>query len=328
MKKVYIGIDLGSSNTSIYSSSSKSIIFNEPTCVAIDNINNVVKEIGFLANKIQGKTPYNFDVIYPVRHGLIEDDNLCYEYLAKTLNNIKIEKVFKNFTIIFSCPSSCSKVNQDALINIGKNLQAKEVYLEPQGKLAALGASENVYSPCATLVCNIGSGLTDIALVSMGEIVSSTSTFISSSTFDEAIRRYMSQKQHLDVGLKTAEYIKMRVGDVSSLGENQLFDVKGRDTITSLPSSMVVSSSEIGKVLAPLVDFLALKITDVIADVEPELVSDLLKNGIILTGGGALLGGIASYLSKVLSLPVRVAKNADTAVINGMEELINKLNEN
>ncbi len=325
MNRSIIGVDLGSYNTKIYSSESKKIVFDQSTCVAVDPSTMQVKEIGYLANKIQGKTPYNFDVIYPIRNGIIYDESLTYQFLLKALSSIRLDKTFKSYTIIFSCPSECSKVNENVLISLGKSLQAKEIYLEPQCKLAALSSGENVFSPNANLICNIGAGYTDIAIISMGEIVSSTTSMIASTTFDEAIRRYMIQKQHLSIGIKTAEYIKMKIGDLSSVSENQLLDVKGRDTITSLPTSMVISSSEIKKVLSSLIDFLCLKITDVISSVDSELASDLIKNGLILTGGGALLGGLKDYFFKNLSLPVRIAKQCEDAVINGMKVLIDNI---
>lgn len=327
MKKFILAVDLGSSITTIYSPSKEDYVFDEPTCVAIDKNTQEVKEIGYLAYKISGKTPYNFDVSFPVDHGIIEDDKQVYYLLEKIINTLRMEKAFKNFTIIFSCPSSCSKVNSNTLINIGKSLQAKEIYLEPQAKLAAIGSGENVFTPNATLVCNIGAGITDIAVISMGEIVSSTSTFIASRSFDEAIRRYMIHKQHISISKMKAEYVKMRVGDISTITTNQLLDVSGRDTITSLPSKRTISSMEIKKVLEPLVDFISLKITDVISSIEPDLASDLLTNGLLLTGGGSLLGGLAPYLKNALNIPVRVADNPSYSVIKGMKILANKINE-
>ncbi len=326
MKKFILAVDLGTSNTTIYTSA-KQVIFDEPTCVAIDKTTKEVKEIGYLASKIAGKTPFNYDVSFPVRNGIVDDDVQVYKYLQRVLNSVKLDKAFKNFTIIFSCPSKCSKVNADALINIGKTLQAKEIYIEPQAKLAALGAGENVYSPNATLVCNIGAGITDIGVVSMGELVSSSSTFVASSTFDEAIRRYMIHKQHILISSMRAEYVKMRVGDVSPVQKNQLLDVVGRDTITSLPTKRTVSSNEMKSVIEPLVDFISLKITDVISLLQPDLASDLITNGLILTGGGSLLGGLSEYLSKQLSIPVRVSKDPINSVTNGMKVLVDKLME-
>jgi len=326
-RKEIIGVDLGTANTTVYSSNTNSIVFSEPTCVAIDTNSRQVKEIGFLASKIQGKTPYNYDVIYPMEHGLVADSEACYEFLSRVFEKLHLDKSFRNASLLFSAPSRCSKVNRNALIEIGKALSAKEIFIESQAKLAALGAGENVYAPTATLVCNIGAGITDIAVLSMGEVVAADSTYISGRTFDEAIRRYMVQKQHLAIGMSSAEYVKMRIGTVSSISENRLVDVKGRDTVTSLPSSMIVSSGEIYKVLEPLTEYIALKITDVISSIQSELAADILKNGLLLTGGGALLSGMKEFLSSTLSIPVRIMSNPEKAVSYGMSVYVNHLNK-
>lgn len=317
MKKDFLGIDIGSYNTTIYSSLTDSILFSEPTCIAIDRFTKEIKEYGFLADKISGKAPYNYDIIYPVKNGLVEDDDACYLYLSSVLKGLKLFNHSKTQVFVFACPSNTSNVNRKVIFNLGKKLGAKEVYIEPQSKLAALGAGKNVYSPTATFVCHIGSGITDIACISMGEIVACSSCNIASDTFNEAIRRYMVQKQHLSIGTKSAEYLKMRIGSVAPVPSNKLVEIKGRDTITSLPSSHVVSSNEIKGCLEPLVDMIALKITDVIVSLPPELVADLFKKGMIITGGGSLLDGLANYFESKLSMPVRIVEKPLESITDG-----------
>ncbi len=318
MNKDIIGIDLGTANTNIYSSVSDSVIFSEPTVIALDSFTKEIKEIGFLASRIQGKTPYNYIVKTPVENGLIDDEEACTLFLSKIFSQLKLTKAFKGTSLLFSAPSRCSQVNRNAIAQIGKDLAVREIFIESQAKLAAIGAGENVYSPTGTLVCNIGAGITDIAVISMGEVVNCGSTFIAGRTFDDAIRRYMIQKQHLSIGYKSAEYIKMRIGNLNPLSENRLVEIKGRDTITSLPSSMIVSSGEIRKVMAPLAEYLALKITDVISMIQPELSADILTNGLLLTGGGSLLQGLKDILQSLLSIPVRVAEDPMEATSSGM----------
>lgn len=318
MKKDFLGIDLGSNNTTIYSSLSDSILYSEPTCIAIDKFSKEVKEYGFLADKISGKAPYNYDIIFPVKNGVIEDDDACYLYLSSVLRGLKLYNRNKTQVFVFVCPSNTSVVNRKVIFNLGKKLGAKEVYIEAQSKIAALGAGKNVYSPTATFICHIGSGITDIACISMGEIVACSSTNIASDSFNEAIRRYMLQKQHLSVGMKSAEYLKMRIGSVSPIANNRLVEIKGRDTITSLPSSHVVSSSEIKGCLEPLLDIIALKITDVITSLPSELVADLSKKGLIVSGGGSLLDGLKQYLEVKLSMPVRVVDKPLETISDGL----------
>ena len=150
---------------------------------------------------------------------------------------------------------------------------------------------------------------------------------IAGHTFDEAIRRYMIQKQHLNIGIKTAENIKMRIANLSPVSENRLVEVKGRDTMTSLPSSVVVSSGELKSVLVPLANYIALKVTDVISTVPPELAADLTKNGLILTGGGSLLCGMKDFLQETLSIPVRLVSKPMEAVVEGFKVYIQHSNK-
>ena len=159
----------------------------------------------------------------------------------------------------------------------------------------------------------------------MGETVSSASSFFAGNTFDESIRRYLQQEEHLAVGSKSAEALKKKIGNVSESGENILSEIKGRDTLTSLPSSAVISSSSLKEVLLPEARFLALKITDVIASLPPELASDLVRNGMLLTGGGALLTGLKDFFQKTLSLIVRTDKEPDSAVVKGLGVYITNL---
>lgn len=328
MKKEYLGIDLGTDNTIIYSSLTNEIIFNEPTCIALERSTKKVKNIGILAAKIEGKTPYNIEIIHPIVNGLINDDDALLSFVKEIFEKLRFDKRAKINSIIFSAPSLCGKVNRKVIIELGKSLQAKEIYIEPQAKISAFATELNrVLAPNATLVCDIGAGVTDIALISMGEVVASNSTNIAGKTFSEAIRRYMIQKQHLSIGMNTAEYIKMRIGSIAEMNENKLVEVKGKDTITSLPSSIIISSEEIKNVLCPIANYIALKITDVIASVPSELVADITRNGLILTGGGALLSGMKDYLQKILSIPVKVLDNPLNASAEGFASYIRYLNE-
>lgn len=327
MKKDYLAIDLGTDNTIIYSSQTDSVVYSEPTCIAFDSLSHAVKDIGFLASKIKGKTPYSFEVVNPVVNGLINDDEACYQFLATIFSQLKFDKRNRITSLLFTTPSFSGKVNRKVIVELGKKLFAKEIYIEPEAKIAALGTGDNVYAPTSTLVLDIGAGVSDVALLSMGEVVSSDSTMIAGHTFDEAIRRYMIQKQHLNIGIKTAENIKMRIANLSPVSENRLVEVKGRDTMTSLPSSVVVSSGELKSVLVPLANYIALKVTDVISTVPPELAADLTKNGLILTGGGSLLSGMKDFLQETLSIPVRLVSNPMEAVVEGFKVYIQHSNK-
>lgn len=325
MAKEIIGIDFGSANTRIYSSLTKGVVFSEPTSIAIDTYSGNIKEVGFLSKKIQDRTPYNINVIGPIKDGQVYDIDVATEFLKKVFRDLRLNNLVRGITLVLSCPSECSKVSQQALIEIGKRLQAKEIYIESSAKLSALGAGENLVSPEATLVCNIGYGVTDIACLSLGDIVECTCSYVAGSQFDEAIRRNLNIEQHIQVGLSACETIKKKIGNLSNNSENRLSEIKGKDTITSLPTSAIVSSSFIKKSIQPLCDIIAMKVSDVILNLSSELSSDLVTNGLILAGGTALLPGLKEYLASRLSIPVKIAAEPENAVINGLGVYIEKL---
>lgn len=325
--KQYLGIDLGTANTVIYSSITDDVIFSEPSCIAYQLPGHSLKETGFLANKIQERSPFKYEVVNPVTAGNIADDDAAFDFISKIIKDLRLDKKYRAPTLVFTAPSKCTKVNRKAIVEIGKRMYAKEVYIESQAKIAALGASEKVYAPTATLICQIGAGISDIALLSMGEVVCSETSYISGNMFDEAIRRYALQNRHLSIGKKSAEYLKMRVGTVSSLNENKLTELKGRDTITSLPTSLVISANEIKQAILPLMNSLAMSITDVLSMTPPELVSDVARRGLILSGGGALIQGIAEFLKSKLNIPVRVADKPFDSVSLGLKRFIHNLEE-
>lgn len=328
MRKDYICIDLGSDRTRVYSSKDDDIVFDEPTCIALERDKDKIKDIGYLAEQIEGKTLYTYKVIRPIRHGIIIDDDALYIFLKEIFHRLGYDRKNSAMNLVFAVPSLSGKVNRKVLVDIAKRLDAKEIYIESEAKMASYGIGESVFSPTATLVLDIGAGISDVALISLGDIVSCDSTTIAGDTFNEAIRRYMIQKQHLNIGLKSAEYIKLRVGNVYPLNETRLVEVKGRDTITSLPSSVVVSSGEIRNVLVPLIEYIYLKVTDVISTVPPELAADLKKRGLVLTGGSALLVGLKECLQDKLSIQVNVLTRPSLAVVEGFRTYVTRMNQN
>lgn len=325
MKREVIGVDLGTRNTVIYSATRREIVFNEPTSLALDRATKQIREIGFLADEIQGKAPYSYQIVYPVRNGLIQDVDLCFEFLSRALESLDLGR--RNFSIVFIAPSRTSKVNREALQAIGSRLFAKDIYIESEAKIAALGVGDMAYAPSATLVCDIGAGYTDIAMVSMGEIVVADSIFVGGDDFDGEIRRYLRSRQHLIVGSKSAEYAKLRVGNVLERMDNRLVEIRGRDTMTNLPASIVLSSSELKELFLPLAERIALKITDLLSVIQPELITDLVRNGLLLVGGGAALLGLQDYLEKTLSMPVRRADRPMEAIAGGFLHYIDRLEE-
>ena len=323
MKKC-IGVDFGTSNTFIYTPS-KGSVYNEPTILAINTKQEKLVETGFLAAKMIGRTPADIQIIHPVKNGVVARINPSYLYLKNAFKEAKIDKNFDSYSILFSIPSDITPVEKNALIEIANKLGIKKVILENQGLLATIGSGIEEDSKKGNLTINIGGGITDICVVSGKDLILAKSSYFSGNLLDQTILRHLRKKHHLLVGEKTAEFIKMKIGSVEIYPENRLVEVSGRDISTSLPHSIIISTSEIRSVLLPKLDELIDAVTDVLALTPPEISADIISNGICISGGGALLSGIREYLEKTLNIPVRIAPDPLTSVVNGMRLYINNL---
>ena len=325
MKKI-IGIDFGTSNTFIYVPN-KGSVYNEPTLIAINVKQEKMIETGYLASKMIGRTPADIQVIHPVINGVVARINPSYLYLKNALEEAKMDKNLENYSILFGVPSDITPVEKNALIEIANRLDIKDVILQNQGLLATLGSGIEDDTKKGNMTINIGGGITDISVVSEKDIIISKSSYFSGDLLDQTILRHLRKKHHLLVGEKTAEFIKMKIGSVEIYPENRLVEVSGRDISTSLPHSIIISTSEIRSVILPKLDELIDAITDVLALTPPEISADIISNGICISGGGALLSGIREYLEKTLNIPVRIAPDPLTSVVNGMRVYINELDK-
>ncbi len=317
MKKV-IGIDLGSSNTIVYVPK-KGIIYNEPTVVAIDTSKNKVESYGYLAFKLLGKEQSPIKVIRPVKNGVINDGPATVKFLRCVLKELKLSRLVKRATVILSCPSDFSQIEQSALRNVARKLDFKNVIFKTSSYLSALGGINDSAANKAAFVCNIGGGLTDMSVLTNGKVIISKSLNFSGKILDDAIIRHLRKNHHLIIGSKTAEYIKMKIGSVEAFPENRLLEVSGIDIVSSLPHSVVISTSEIKSILTscllPLVDAL----TDCLELIPPEVASELIESGLVISGGCSLLGGLREYLENALNISVRIAMEPANTVANGMK---------
>lgn len=322
MTKEILGIDLGTKNTLIYSFRKKSIIFDESTLLAISSDSKKIDSIGFLTEKMVDKNPYSLKIYSPITNGIINDVELVYHFLKEALYKVDVHHIS---SIVFSSPSSLSTVNRNSFIQVAKRLGVKNIYIESEAKITALGLGEETYTPSATLIVNCGAGYSDIALLSLGDIVSSSTSTFSGNLINEEIRRYLLIHQHLQVGEQSIEYIKKRLGSLSENSDNRLVDVRGLDTITHLPTSKIISSSEIRNLIKPLVEDLVLKVTDVLTQAKPDLISDIVSSGLYLCGGTANLFGLKESLESLLSIPVKRIKDTSTIISYGFENYISRL---
>ena len=324
MKKV-LGIDLGSSSTIIYLPK-KGIIYNEPTIVAINTDNSKVDSYGYLAFKLLGKAQDPIKVVRPVKNGVINDGPATVNFLKCVLKELKLTRYAKGATVIFSCPSEFSQIEQSALRNVARKLDFKNVQYKTSSYLSALGGIQDNAVNKSAFVCNIGGGLTDMSVLTGGNVIISKSLNFSGRILDEAIIRHLRKNHHLIIGTKTAEYIKMKIGSVEAFPENRLLEISGIDLVSSLPHSVVISTSELKSALvnclSPLVDAL----TDCLELTPPEIASELIESGLVISGGTALLNGLREYLENALNISVRVAMEPTNTVANGMKILAHQLN--
>lgn len=318
-----IGIDFGSSNTFIYIPN-KGSVYNEPTLIAMNIASKKVVETGYLAAKMIGRTNKDVNIYRPVIKGVVARINPSILYLKKAFKDAKIQKSIDKYSVLFSIPSDITPVEKQALITVAEALGAKDVIFENQGLLAQMGSIIDDETKRGSLIVNIGGGITDVVVSVSKDIIVAKTSYFSGDLLDQTILRYLRTKHHLLIGEKTAEYIKMKIGSVEIYPENRLIEVSGRDITSSLPHSIILSTNEIRNVILPKMEELIDTITDALAIIPPEIASDIMADGICISGGGSLLAGMREFLEKRLNLPVRLAPDPLTGVVNGMRMYIQK----
>ncbi len=318
-----IGIDFGTSNTFIYVPE-KGSVYNEPTLIAMNINKKKVEETGYLASKLIGKTTKDVQVYHPIIKGVVARINPSIFYLQKAFKEAKINKIINKYDVLFPVPSDITPVEKQALTKIADELGFKEAHFANQGLLANLGSSFEDDTKRGSLIINIGGGITDIVVSVDKNIIVNKSSYFSGELLDQAILRHIRTKHHLLIGEKAAEYIKMKIGSVEIYPENRLIEVSGKDITSSLPHSIILSTNEIRNVILPKMEELIDAISDTLAVIPAEIASDILNDGVCISGGGALLAGIREFLEKRLNLPVRIAPDPLTSVVNGMRLYIQK----
>ncbi len=317
-----IGIDLGSSNTIIYLSSMDSIIFNEPTIIASDKSGTKESNIGYIAKKMVGRTPYSIETISFIKNGLVTSTNQAISYLKSAFNNLKLNKELRSSTLIFATPDEVNEVQQNALLEIAKNLNVKEIYLEPISKLTAFGCGISPYSPSGNMFVNIGGGSTNIGIVASGELVKGKTIPLGSDNYEKEIIRFIRDKYHVIIGEKTAENIKIKIGNLNKASENRAFEVKGQDVISSLPHKFIITSQELYFPLSKVASDIAFEIQRFIESLPTELANDVSSLGITFSGGGSLLNETKKFFSDKLSVQCSISSTPMLTVVNGIRELL------
>ncbi|QHE53775.1 rod shape-determining protein [Pontibacillus sp. HMF3514] len=322
-----IGIDLGTANVLIHVKG-KGIVLNEPSVVAMDRNSGKVLEVGDEARRMVGRTPGNIEAIRPLKDGVIADFDVTEAMLKHFINKINVRGFLSKPRMLICCPTNITKVEQKAIKEAAEKSGGKKVYLEEEPKVAAIGAGMDIFQPSGNMVIDIGGGTTDIAVLSMGDIVTASSIKMAGDKFDNEILQYIKKEYKLLIGERTAEDIKVNVATVFKGSRHEQIDIRGRDMVSGLPRTITVYSEEIEKALQESVSLIVQNSKQVLERTPPELSADIIDRGVILTGGGAMLHGLDQLLSEELKVPVLVAEEPMNCVAKGtgiMLENIDKL---
>ncbi|MBM7609043.1 rod shape-determining protein MreB [Lysinibacillus composti] len=311
-----IGIDLGTANVLIYVKG-KGIVLNEPSVVAIDKKTNKVLAVGEEARQMVGRTPGNIVAIRPLKDGVIADFDVTEAMLKYFVNKLDLKGFLTKPRILICCPTNITSVEQKAIREAAEKSGGKKVYLEEEPKVAAIGAGMDIFQPSGNMVVDIGGGTTDVAVLSMGDIVTSESIKVAGDVFDNDILQYIKRQYKLLIGERTAESIKMTIGTVFPGSRDESMEIRGRDLVTGLPRTITINSSEIERALHESVSLIVQSAKNVLEKTPPELSADIIDRGVIITGGGGLLHGMDQLLMQELKVPVFVAENPIDCVAIG-----------
>ncbi|MFJ7981968.1 rod shape-determining protein [Lysinibacillus xylanilyticus] len=311
-----IGIDLGTANVLIHVKG-KGIVLNEPSVVAIDKKTNKVLAVGEEARQMVGRTPGNITAIRPLRDGVIADFDVTEAMLKHFINKLNVKGFLAKPRILICCPTNITSVEQKAIREAAEKSGGKKVYLEEEPKVAAIGAGMDIFQPSGNMVVDIGGGTTDIAVLSMGDIVTSESIKVAGDIFDNDILQYIKKEYKLLIGERTAEAIKITIGTVFKGSRNDSMDIRGRDMVTGLPRTITIHSEEIERALHESVAMIVQSAKNVLEKTPPELSADIIDRGVIITGGGALLHGMDQLLIEELKVPVFIAEHPMDCVAIG-----------
>ncbi|KQL58811.1 MULTISPECIES: rod shape-determining protein [Bacillaceae] len=319
-----IGIDLGTANVLIYVKG-RGIVLDEPSVVALDTTTKRVLAVGEEAFRMVGRTPGNIVAIRPMKDGVIANFEMTESMLKHFLNKINVKGLFSKPRILVCCPTNITSVEQKAIREAVEKTGSKNIYLEEEPKVAAIGAGMDIFQPSGNMVVDIGGGTTDIAVLSMGDVVTASSIKVAGDRFDSDILSYIKKEYKLLIGERTAEEIKKQVATVFPGARNEQMDIRGRDMVSGLPRNITIRSEEIEKALVESVDYIVQAAKHVLEQTPPELSADIIDRGVMLTGGGAYLHGIDTLLAEELKIPVLIAEEPMHCVATGTGILLENL---
>jgi rod shape-determining protein MreB and related proteins len=319
-----LAIDLGTANTLVFAKD-KGIVIDEPSVVAVNKRTGQIEAVGTDAKAMIGRTPGGIEALKPMRDGVIAD----FSGAERMLNFFVRKAHHRNWLVrprvVIGVPSEITQVEKRAVLDSVYRAKAREVYLVDQAMMGALGAGLPVTEPGGNLIVDIGGGTTDVAVISLSGVVYSRSVRTAGNAMDAAIIEYMKRKHNLFIGDRTAENIKISVGSAHPVERPILMEVKGRDFVEGMPKAITVNDTEIREALAPIVGIIITAVRNALERTPPELSGDISERGVVLTGGGALLRGLDARIRHDTGLPVSIASDPLTSVVNGTGQILNDM---
>ena len=318
-----MAVDLGTANTLVYVRG-RGIILNEPSVVAVDVKDGKPLAVGAEAKRMIGRTPSNIQAIRPLKDGVIADFEICEKMLRYFIHRVH-QRRFAKPRMVICVPSGITGVEQRAVMEAAEFAGARKAYIIEEPMAAAIGAGLPVHEPSGNMVVDIGGGTTEVAVISLGGIVTSQSIRVGGDELDEAIVAFVKKEFQLALGERTAEEIKIQLGAAYPLETELRAEIRGRDLVTGLPKTVVISTEQIRQAIEEPVQAIVDAVKVTLDRTPPELAADLMEQGIVLTGGGALLNGIAQRLEVETNMPIVIANDPLNCVALGsgmcLEEL-------
>lgn len=325
-KSADLGIDLGTATVLVYVKG-KGVILKEPSVVAINKVNNKILAVGEEARNMIGRTPGNIVAVRPLKDGVISDYDITEKMLKEFIKKACGGKKIIAPKVMVCIPSQATEVEKRAVIDATKNSGAKEVHLIEEPLSAAIGAGIDITKPDGNMIVDIGGGTTDIAVISLGGVVIRKSIKSAGDRFDEAILKYVRLKHRIMIGEKTAEDLKINIGCAYKDARESSYIMKGRNLVTGLPDQVEITSEEIREALEEPVGLIVDGVKSILEKTPPELASDIIEKGIIMTGGGSLLYGLDKLIEVNTGLNVKIAENSVEAVVEGTGQVLNYINK-
>lgn len=321
-----IGIDLGTANVLIHVKGN-GVVLNEPAVVAVESESHKVLAVGEEAHRMLGRTPGNIIAIRPLRDGVIADFEITEMMLKHFITLSGGKRWYSHPRVLICAPTNITSVEQKAIREAAERAGAKEVFLEEEPKAAAIGAGMDIFQPSGNMVVDIGGGTTDVAVLSMGDVVTASSIKVAGDKFDSALMKYIKDKYKLLIGERTGEDIKTTIGSVYPQGNVEEMDIRGRDLVSGLPLTITINSTEVRDALWDPISAIISACKIVLEKTPPELSADIIDRGVIITGGGARLHGLDQLLAEQLRVPILIAEDPMHCVVKGTGMMLDNLDK-